>query len=134
MKQRTAWIVGALALILSLSTGSVAVAGTATLNGSFAWDNDEGTETGDIEAVFTGTGDGAWDVAFHFMWEGEPKIFAGTAEGSLSAGELKGQVLNETKEHTFTFAGSFEGSTFTGTHAVLRDGEEKGTGTLTLAR
>jgi len=104
--KRTAWIVGVVALVLTLFAGSAAAAGTATLNGSFVWNNED--QTGDVEAIFTETGEGTWDVAFHFMWEGEPKVFAGTAQGSLSAGELRGEVLNQTKEHTFTFTGSFD--------------------------
>ena len=130
--KRTASIVGALALVLFLSGGSAAAEDTATFTGSFVWNNEK--QTGDFEAVFTATGEGIWDVVFHFIWEDEPRVFAGTAEGSLTTGELKGEVLNATKEYTFTFAGAFEGDTFSGTHAVLRDGEEKDTGTLTLER
>ena len=76
-----------------------------------------------------------YDVDFRFEWEGKPRVFSGTAVGSLSSGTLDGRVTNDTKEHTFIFTGSFEDGTFSGTHAVVaEDGALKDTGTLQLAR
>ena len=103
-----------------------------TLTGAFVWNNQD--RTGDLKAVFTEGENGKWNVAFHFTWEGEPRVFAGTAVGNLSEGELKGEVLTDgERQRTFKFAGSFEDGTFHGTHhTVGNDGNERETGTLTL--
>ena len=45
---------------------------TETLNGHFVWNN-RGTK-GDLEAVFSATGEGQWDVAFHFSFRGKPHV------------------------------------------------------------
>jgi hypothetical protein len=131
--KRLVTLVVAAAWVVSM-TGSLAVAEDAqTLTGSFVWNNKD--KTGDLEAVFTQTEAGKWDVAFHFTWEGEPHVYAGTAEGSLADGTLEGKVLNDTEEHTFTFTGTFEDGTFHGTHSVIgKDGNPKDTGTLKLGR
>ena len=100
--------------------------------GEFLWNN-EG-RTGDVKAIFTEGEEGKWNVAFHFTWEGEPHVYAGTAVGSLSEGELKGEVLTDGgRQRTFKFAGAFEDGTFHGTHqSIGKDGKPRPTGTLTL--
>ena len=120
-------VVIALVMSLGLVTGADE---KRTLNGSFEW-----TATGkkgDLRAVFTPTGEGKWDVAFHFEFRGQPHIYAGTAEGTLKGGDLKGRVLNDEKDRTFIFTGSFTEGEFHGTHAEIEDGSEHPTGTLTL--
>ncbi len=102
----------------------------ATLSGSFVWEH--GNTSGDLEAVFTPNGEGSWDVAFHFEFRNNPHTYTGTATGNLGSGELSGTVQNETKKRTFTFAGSFEGGVFNGTHAEIGPDREMPTGTLTL--
>jgi hypothetical protein len=111
----------------------LAVAGLAsaadsnrTLKGTYEWT--DGDKKGPLEAVFTPAGEGKWEVAFHFEFDGQPHVYAGTAEGSLSDGNLKGAVKTENKKRTFTFKGAFRDGTFTGTHAEA----EHSTGTLTL--
>ena len=101
-----------------------------TLTGEFVWEH--GNATGDLEAVFTPTGEGSWDVAFHFTFRNKPHTYSGSAQGSLTAGALSGTVLNENKKRTFAFEGSFEDGIFNGTHAEVGDQRTSSTGTLTL--
>ena len=101
MKRIALWIV-AVALAVSASGAAVLGAEPQTLKGSFVWNNEN--RTGDLEAVFTETEDGMYDVDFRFEWEGKPRVFSGTAVGSLSSGKLDGRVTNDTEEHTHRHA------------------------------
>ena len=101
-----------------------------TLTGEFEWTG-RGAK-GDLEAVFQPTSEGQWDVTFHFTFRGRSHVYAGTAEGSLSDGALKGTVQNEGRKRTFTFSGAFENGMFRGTHAEIEGDREQATGTLRL--
>jgi len=103
---------------------------TKTLHGKFVWSVKDGS--GNLEAVFTPTGEATWSVDFHFNFRGDDHTYSGTAEGSLSEGALSGTVQNESKGRTWTFTGSFEDGAFSGTHAEIVDGKAQPTGTLTL--
>ena len=59
-----------------------------TLTGEFVWTQRD--NSGSVEAVFTPTGEGEWEVAFNFNFRGTPHLYSGTAKGSLSEGELNG--------------------------------------------
>ena len=83
-----------------------------TLTGEFVWNQRD--TSGDLEAVFTPSGEGEWDVSFHFSFRGRPHTYEGTAEGSLSQGALKGRVKNESGSRTFTFEGQFTDGEFRG--------------------
>ena len=121
----------ALVAAIVMSLGLVTGAGEKrTLKGAFEW-SDEGYE-GDLKAVFTPTGEGTWDVAFHFEFQGQQHVYAGTAEGTLAGGELKGRVLNEDKKRAYLFTGTFTDGEFHGTHSEVRKGGDHTTGTLTL--
>ena len=124
-----------LTLLLSVQDGAVH-SDEVTLTGEFLWQHMN--HTGDLDAVFTRTGDGAWGVEFRFVWEGELHVYRGTAEGSLTDGELRGNVVTDNPERrpqTFFFAGRFERGRFTGTHTALQpSGGMHPTGTLTLGR
>jgi len=102
-----------------------------TYKGTFTWTQRDAT--GDLEAIFTPTGDATWDVAFHFNFRDKPHVYAGTATGRLSDGALEGTVQNESLERTFRFHGTVEDGKFEGQHAEIDGGEEQETGTLTLA-
>jgi hypothetical protein len=104
--------------------------GPRTLRGAYLWS--DGGSKGDLEAVFTPSGEGRWEVEFRFRYGGEPHVYSGTAEGSLSEGELMGAVKTENNGRTFTFRGTFREGAFTGTHAEVGDDGEHPTGTLTL--
>ncbi len=124
-----------LALLLSVQEGAGHSGDEVTLTGEFLWKHMN--HTGDLDAVFTKTGDGAWAVEFRFVWEGELHVYRGTAEGSLTDGELRGNVVTDNPEwpRTFFFAGRFERGRFTGTHTALQaSGGTHPTGTLTLGR
>ena len=124
-----------LTLLLSVQDGVVHSEGQVTLTGEFLWKHMN--HTGDLDTVFTRTGDGAWGVEFRFVWEGELHVYRGTAEGSLTDGELRGNVVRDNHERpqTFFFAGRFERGRFTGTHTALQaSGGTHPTGTLTLGR
>lgn len=120
----------ALALLLALSaTGNES---PTKLNGEYYWDH--ARMTGDLEVVFEPTGERSWDVAFYFTFDGKPRIYKGTAAGSLESGPLEGKVTDENGRRRFTFEGAFEDGVFEGTHAELRRGRESRMGTLTLSR
>jgi hypothetical protein len=127
--KRSAWMASAITCFLLLSLTVVSAADTRTLTGEYHWN--AGT-SGDLEAVFTPTGDGTWDVSFHFRFRGRAHTYTGTAQGSLSQGELKGKVKNENKARTFTFSGKMEDGSFRGSHAETTGGSPDRTGTMTL--
>ena len=104
-----------------------------TLEGGFVWEREDGDREGDLKAVLTPTGDGEWDVSFHFEWEDSPRIFIGTCSGSLD-GELSGDITSDgEREMKFKFSGSFEDGAFNGTHGfVTKEGEFKQAGKLML--
>jgi len=122
-------------IVASLTTSSILAAeegqDTRTLTGEFHWSARD--NTGTLEAIFTPTGEGLWQVDFNFSFRGKPHTYSGTAEGSLAEGELKGTVQNENKQRTFTFGGAFDGGTFEGSHAETTGDGEISTGTLTLS-
>jgi hypothetical protein len=121
---------GVLGLGLALLAGSAHGDEARTLKGEYVWT--KGGESGDLQAVFTPTGQDSWDVAFHFTFKGDPHVYSGSAQGPLSAGDLAGKVQNENKRRTFTFEGRVENGVFKGTHSEVEDGKETDTGTLTL--
>ncbi|HZI94057.1 MAG TPA: hypothetical protein VFE84_07415 [Patescibacteria group bacterium] len=128
---RTAMVGLAVVAALAMSPGVAAGAeGKRTLKGTYEWTDAE--KSGDLDAVFTPAGEGKWDVAFHFVFQGEPHTYLGTAEGSLKEGTLKGRVLNDRQNRTFVFTGSFTEGEFHGTHSQIGDDGEHPTGTMTL--
>jgi len=130
--KKSALFLAALVVVLTAQVGGAIAEDSRTLTGEFVWSQRE--NRGDLEVIFTPTGEDRWDVAFHFTFRGQPHVYSGTAEGSLSEGSLQGTVNNEDKRRTFTFKGKFEDGKFTGTHAEVGDGQEQATGTLTLAQ
>ncbi|MEE8522701.1 MAG: hypothetical protein V3T72_02120 [Thermoanaerobaculia bacterium] len=130
--KKTAPVLVLLLLLLSLLSLSALPAiadDTTTLNGGYKWDR--GTK-GALEAVFTVDGEGSWDVAFHFKHRSRSHVYQGTAEGSLSEGELKGTVTTEDESRTFSFTCTYEDGTFRGTHSEVFGDRRKKTGTLSL--
>lgn len=129
MKRSLLMLVVAAALLTTFAA-TAQDAATTTLNGEFIWNRGP---TGPLEAVFTPTGDGTYEVSFHFEFRGEPHTYSGTANGSLTDGTLEGTVKNENRKRTFTFTGAFgEDGSYKGTHAEVREEEKIDTGTLTL--
>ncbi len=104
-----------------------------TLNGDFVWERSDENVTGELKAVFEPTGESAWNVSFYFTFEEKKHVYSGTAEGSLTDGELKGRVMTDGDEpQPFEFEGTFAEGSFEGTHMGFRQGERTRTGTLTL--
>jgi len=130
MRSKILPVVVALALGVPLELGAVRADEARTAKGEFTWTQRD--VAGNLEAVFTPTGDGTWDVAFHFTFRDKPHVYSGTAEGNLSGGGLKGTVQNESKERTFEFQGTVENSKFQGSHSEIEGGETVATGTLKL--
>ena len=103
-----------------------------TLSGSFVWERPDKSTDGELEVVFTPAGKEQWIVVFNFDWEDEPRVFEGTAQGSLT-GDLSGNVASDDPGHPlkFEFKGAFSDGTFTGTHGYFnREGELVDSGTL----
>jgi len=104
-----------------------------TLKGDFIWERSDENVTGELKAVFEPTGESAWNVSFYFSFEEKEHVYSGTAEGSLTDGELKGRVMSDgEKPQPFGFEGTFAEGSFQGTHMGFRKGEGTRTGTLTL--
>lgn len=125
----------AMLLLLVLSLLTPAFAGgtedTRTLTGRYNWNRGG---SGDLEAIFTATGQNTWDVDFHFRLRGQAHVYSGSAQGSLAEGDLQGKVKNENRQRTLTFEGSFENGTFRGRHAEIRGGGERRTATPSTLR
>ncbi len=123
---------GLVALVLggSLAVALAAGEGARTVQGEFTWN--QRSAKGDLEAVFTPTGDGTWDVAFHFTFRDKAHVYSGIAQGLLSGGELKGTVQNENGDRKFLFQGLVENGQFRGSHSEVEGGDAVETGSLTL--
>jgi hypothetical protein len=130
MTQRVRWI--ALLGIFFLAAMPGIAGDDVTLNGGFVWEKEDGNHEGDLKAILTPTGDGEWDVSFHFDWEDGAHIYAGTCSGSLD-GELSGEITSDGDgDMQFKFNGSFENGEFSGTHNFVTEDGLKKAGTLTL--
>lgn len=102
---------------------------TQKFAGHYRWDAQD--LSGNLEAVFTPTGESTWDVAFHFNFQG-PHTFVGTAQGSLGTGKLEGTVVNERETRTFKFRGTVKKGKFRGVHFETSGGGQRKTGTLSM--
>ncbi len=130
---KTRILLVAAVLFLTIAPFSSLAADEATiLAGEFNWTS-QGVK-GPIEARFKATGEDTWAVSFYFDWQGKPKVWEGTAEGSLIDGPLQGEVFNSYKRRKFVFEGQVTGGEFSGTHAELDDGKPFDTGTIKLKR
>lgn len=125
------------ALLLTLALGTLGAddstpTNSRTLTGEYFWQDAE--VHGDLEAVFTPTGENEWNVEFHFTFRDQPRTYSGTAMGSLETGSLNGTVYGDSRRgrREWVFRGNFEEGTFRGDHAEVEDGEEIPSGTLTL--
>lgn len=123
-------LVVALTVLVSLPVPGGAADGDQKLQGTYIWE--QAKETGSLEAVFTPNGAGQWKVSFYFTFQGEPHVYSGTADGSLTNGSLAGRVQTDNGKGVFTFSGEFKDGKFQGSHARLTAGNEERTGTLSL--
>lgn len=126
----------ALALTFLCFAGTAVFAEDVTLEGSFIWARGaDGDLGGDLTAVLTPAGDNVWSVAFHFVWEEEPKVYEGEARGNISNGPFAGEANDNERELAFLFSGNFENGAFQGEHRFVKeDGTEVDTGTFELSR
>ena len=125
-----------LALLTLLAVPSLMAAESQTLEGEFVWERSDKNYSGPLKAIFEPTEEeGTWNVAFHFTFEEKAHVYSGTAKGNLKDGELSGEVMTDDDEPApFLFEGQFDNGKFKGTHAGIRDGEKRPTGTLSLSR
>jgi hypothetical protein len=124
--KRTAWI-----LLLLLGLGSLpAMASPTTLRGDYRWGNDSPQS---LEASFTAAGGkDSWYVSFYFRHAGEQHTYRGTAQGSLTGGELRGTVKTEDESRTFSFECTFQNGTCRGSHYEVSGNRRSKQGTLSL--
>ena len=115
--------------ILVSSMAYTATDGTRTFSGHYRWDGQD--LSGNLEAVFTPTGEATWDVSFSFKFQG-PHTFSGTAEGSLKRGKLEGTVRNERETRSYDFRGAVKKGKFRGVHFESTGGARRKTGTLSM--
>ena len=99
--------------------------------GQYKWVNMN--NPGPLRAEFTATGENRWNVDFYFRFEGRERMYSGTAEGSLSQGELKGKIRNENGRRSFTFEADLDNGRLEGTHRETTRSRSRRTGTLKLA-
>lgn len=133
MKRLTFALLTASSLLLGTlapSSHTLADDGKQTLTGLF--DSGYQDKVRPLRAVFTPTGEGAWDVVFHFKFNGADHQYRGVAEGGLREGLLSGRVENEGGRRTFSFRGEFKNGKFKGEHFETTRGREERTGSLTL--
>ncbi|MEM8933059.1 MAG: hypothetical protein AAGE94_17870 [Acidobacteriota bacterium] len=128
-------ILGLLIAPCAMAGDEAASADAQTLEGEYIWKRQDKDISGALKAVFEPTGESTWNVAFYFQFEDEDHIYKGTAEGSLTDGELKGDVMTDGDEpRPFYFSGEFVDGNFNGTHWGMRDnGDRADTGTMSLA-
>ena len=120
-------------MVLAVGVAEAAKAGEKqSFKGTYTSDREQGKTK--LKATFAPTGPGTWTVKFRFFSHGSGHVFSGTAEGSLSAGSLRGTVKTSDQTRTFTFHGQFSEGRFEGTHAEVLEEGERPTGTLTLTR
>ncbi len=115
--------------LLSVAVPLASAEETQKLTGHYRWDAQD--LSGNLEALFTPTGEGTWEVAFHFNFQG-PHTYLGTATGDLENGKLEGTVLNENETRTFTFSGTIKKGKFRGVHFETSGGGRRKTGTLSM--
>ena len=73
-------------------------------------------------------------MSFDFAYGGNDYTCTGVAWGSLSKGELSGEVETEHGANRYAFEGAVANDVFKGTHSIAGGGELKESGTLTLKR
>ena len=129
---KRAALLTALAALSMFLPSAIQAEGETTMTGKYIWEN--GGTSGELKAVFTPAETaGEWNVVFDFKHRGQSHTYEGTAEGSLSQGELRGNVYNENKRRTFTFKGDFDDGHFQGTHEETTRSRARRTGTLALS-
>jgi hypothetical protein len=126
---RSASLLGGMLVLTIVFAPAAPAQESHTLEGHWIWD--ALGDTGSVEAVFTPTGEGTWEVAFHFNYRGA-HVYKGTAEGSLSDGELNGEVAADDQDRTFSFRGRVRKGKFRGTHFETTGGSRRKTGSLSM--
>jgi hypothetical protein len=122
------------ALVLAAAS-MVGVSGSPppiVFEGSYLW-NEEG-RTGDLVVSFVPVSEKTWDVSFFFVYAGNDNHYDGVAWGSLTSGELGGEVSPAGSSNRYVFRGTFEGGVYRGIHSLVVSGGLQETGTLTLKR
>ncbi len=99
-----------------------------TLVGEYAW-NDGKPHA--LRAVLTPTASGGWNAEFFFKHFGK-RVFSGVVHGSLSGGELNGEVDNPKESRHFRFTAHLQDGVFQGEHLEQLPKGPKPTGTLWL--
>jgi|GEM_PF-3908323 len=125
-------IVSALFAGVLVAVASAAGGAERVLDGHWLAGLDDG---GPLIARFRPAGEGRWDVAFDFDFQGQAHTFSGEARGTLTEGDLEGRVTNESRTRTWVFSGSWASDgEYRGEHVEIEHGERVPTGTLTLRR
>ncbi len=75
--------------VVLLALGGAHAAETVALDCRFVWERSDEDRSGDVTAVFTPAGEGAWNVAFRFSGSFTDGEFTGTHGVVQEAGSLK---------------------------------------------
>lgn len=127
---RLPFLVATLLLFL-VAVAVIGKGGSRTeLAGEYQWDLKDSRP---LTATFKATSTDSWKVSFHFSFGEYSHLYRGTAQGSLDAGPLEGNI--EHRGRRWNFRGEFEDGVFTGKHYELDDGgKEEESGSLRLER
>ena len=100
--------------------------------GEYVWKVDG--HQNEVEAVFTPTGEAAWDVEFRFAYARRRETYQGIARGSLREGPVHGEVKDNGGVLRYGFELEVEGDRLEGQHFDIWSGRKKLNGTLRLER
>ena len=124
--------IGLLALVCLLLPANLGAEETVTFRGEYVWDLDG--HQNQVEAVFTSTGEGTWDVTFDFDYARREGTYEGTAKGSLQNGTIEAEVNDAGGTLRYRVEAEIEGDRLEGRHFDIYRGRKKVGGTLRLER
>lgn len=107
-------------------------AGVQVFRGEYTWNHDGHTNT--VEATFTPTGEGQWDVVFDFKYARREGTYEGTVEGSLQDGAIAGDVKGAGDVIRYRLEAEVNGDRLEGKHYDIWEGRRKLYGTINLER
>lgn len=103
---------------------------TQTFSGAYVW-NAGGSD--ELNAEFSPTGEGTWDVRFRFRFVGNEGTWTGEARGNLAdGGAIEGTTGSGSRR--WVFSATIEDGVMRGTHAEIKGDKQEDSGTFELKR
>ena len=123
---------GALAVFLLALPWLASAAETEVFRGEYEWTVDGHRNR--VEATFTPTSDGQWDVELRFAYARREGTYRGQAEGSLRQGQIRCNVEDGGGVLRYRIEAEVQGDTLEGKHYDIYSGRKKLNGTIRLER